>query len=103
MSIPYRFMRPPGAPHSFRMVVPSALPAGMQNLRAHVRMRIASCREVECPDEGQCRRFHKLPSWERPTYEYRTGNINRVVTEDEFVQRLHEGTETLVHIIERGL
>lgn len=100
--IPYKFYRPLGAPPGFRMVVPDHLPPGMQNCRARVKMRLATCREVGCAAE-RCRTLHKLPNWEAPLYEYQTGGETRLVTESEFIDRLQEGTYTLEIIRTRGL
>ena len=98
----YKFYRPPGAPDSFRMVVPERLPPGMQNCRARVAKRLATCREVGCEAE-RCQRLHKVPNWEAPLYEYQTGGETRLVTESEFIDRLQEGTYTLTVLRSRGL
>ena len=100
--IPYAFYRPPGAPPTFRLVVPQRLPPGMQNCKARVKLRLATCKEVGCQVEA-CRRLHRLPNWELPVYEYQTGGETRVVTESEYIDRLHEGTYTLEVIKTRGL
>ena len=90
------------APGYVRLVMPTALPPGMQRVKARVRMRLATCREVGCEEE-RCRRLHKLPDWEQPTYEYEVGGERRVVTESEFVDRLQEGTYTIQYFRTRGL
>jgi len=81
-------------PH--QLVKPTNLPPGMQNVTARVKYRVATCKEM---GHDPCGDFHKLPAWERPTYDV----DGQVVTEDEFINRLGEGVETIIHIRTRGL
>ena len=83
-----------------RIVVPYNLPPWMQRVSARVKMRLASCKEVEGRKEP-CNQLHKLPAWERPIY-----FVNDVpTTEGHFINQLGEGVETIqaaVRLIKEG-